>query len=643
MKQIELDEIIKSLSDRGSHKGWISSDELSDIVLSAELSESDIEQVIEGLNDKGISVVEDKDDFLKKKKALAEDSHDEVNLVTVDPTRLYLREMGNIGLLSREEEIVIAKRIEESHEKVARMIYSSVLVFKEIYDCISKYFSNEMFLRDFVDVVGMHDSLFNSDSESDVDELNSIEDELEGAVSEEDDIEELKKEIKKISKKSSKKSKLSEDDESSESDDMSDDIIDDVSLLEVENKIKDQIDQYLRDFKEKYEGFLPIWENFFKKSSSKSNLTNEEISEYIGEKDKVSEVMMKFKLSDRKMYEMIDMFDKFNKRLLSVKSELLAFASKNGILRADLLNNYDESDTELNWVKNINTSEVVRNQLVSIARKSHDILAENMILQKDFRETFKILRLNTKEVEQAKREMIEANLRLVISIAKRHLNRGLQFLDVIQEGNIGLMRAVDKFEYRKGYKFSTYATWWIRQAITRAIADQARTIRIPVHMIETLNKCAKISRQIIHQYGREPTAEEMAKGLDTTVEKVNRISAIAKEPMSLQTAVGDEDGELVDFVEDPNAESPESIAMQNSLSDAITKLLSTLSAREERVIRMRFGIKLDTEHTLEEVGLQFNVTRERIRQIEAKAIRKLKHPTKSKKLLEFVGDKNRSL
>lgn len=707
MNSQEFEDILKVIVEKYSGRGWISEEELSSL-----FGEEDLfNKATEALNEKGISVNEEEG---KQKEDVAEES-----MVTVDPTRLYLKEMGNIGLLSREEEIVIAKRIEESHKRVAEMIYNNVIVFFDIYNCCKKYFAEEMNLRDFVDIVEMHDTIFNTSSDE-AEGFNPTSDDSEIAENEDSDADaDLSNDDEPGIRnsrnigKSSKKDENGKDDkdgkkdgnegdsdntdenadENSDSIDTMDSDIDDISLIQIEEKIKDVVSEYLTEFMNAYEKFSPVLSEFFtfnmaneskslggssasalkdiskekdsklKASKKKSAIdaiakdsiatvskeSEELLSRYNSLKDEVSNAMMKFKLSDKKMYSLIDDFEKINKRLISIKTEMINLAEKNGISRQKFLEFYDESNPgfiDLLNLLNEKTSSKSRPalsdeacaKLKEIHKKALDIFSEYKVLPRHFRETFKTLRIEAKEVDSAKKEMIEANLRLVISIAKRHLNRGLQFLDLIQEGNIGLMKAVDKFEYRRGYKFSTYATWWIRQAITRAIADQARTIRIPVHMIETINKYKRLCVDIMHESGREPTISEMAKKLSTSEEKVNKLLNIAKEPMSLQTNVGDEDGELVDFIEDPNTQSPEALAIQMSLSEIIGKTLGKLTAREERVLRMRFGIDSDKDHTLEEVGQMFDVTRERIRQIEAKALRKLKHPAYAMVLVHLLRE-----
>ncbi|UFX98357.1 RNA polymerase sigma factor RpoD [Candidatus Gromoviella agglomerans] len=635
------DDLIKCVQDKYVQKGWVTQEEFLDISCNQDLSVDDVEYAIEILSERNIIVIDDKEEFIRKRRFAMEDSED-ANLTSIDPTRLYLREMGHMNLLSREEEIEIAKRIEDAHERIVNAMYTNVIVFDMVYVDCKKFKNGEILLRDFIDVHEMHRVLFLADLPQD-EVIDEVYDENV------DDIdEEIEMEFSKLTKKKPQTTPelkcIDEEDisdikktEEEEVEDLSvDSEIDNKSIAEMEDKISAIIDEYINDFMKYYDKFYD-----HVVASKKLIEVNEDNAslEYTSMKSAIVDAFSKFKLSDKKMRLIVDEFEMISKTLVSAKSQSLALLTKHNIPRQKFLNAYEESDTEMKWIEKIldvNKNEALINEIRSIICNAHSFVLRYRVSVDYFRKTFKIIKSGIKDANQAKEEMIVANLRLVISIAKRYLNRGLQFLDIIQEGNIGLMKAVEKFEYRRGYKFSTYATWWIRQAITRAIADQARTIRIPVHMIETINKLSRAGRLLVNSSGREATNEEIGKYLGIDAEKINKIKDIAKEPISLQTTVGDEDGELGDFIEDPNGHSPEKIAWDADLSNNVSASLSALNAREERVLRMRFGIGTSSESTLEEVGQQFGVTRERIRQIEAKALRKLRHPSRSKNLRVFV-------
>jgi RNA polymerase primary sigma factor len=662
----ERKRIIKNLVERGSLKGVVTYEDIMHEATNMELSSAELEVITDALHEKGVDIVDERRDDSSDGDDDSEDSNEDespASATTSDPIRLYLREMGNIKLLSRDNEIEIAKKIESSHQVVAEAIYSSVLTFHIVKKWKKQLDDKSVLLREIVDVVGMHAVLFPTEMPYDIVPELSDEDG-------DDDSFVVLAEGKPASTDDS-------DDESEDGPPAAEEIVT-VPLSEMEEKIRETIQSYFDEFEEKYSAFMIIAKQYYgvfvcksvcdiygdiMSACQKYTRVTELVTDFIQERNNdlsvedlsaqyaemltgMKTVLMKIKFSDARMHEIIQMFKQINTALLKIKGNMLNVALEHGIKRVDFLEIYDIDDMSLRWLGKIKGR--AGKKFESLCAAIQELFIDSVIVLKphitlgsDFFVLFKIIAHGLKDSDEAKQRMIEANLRLVISIAKRHLNRGLQFLDVIQEGNIGLMKAVDKFEYRRGYKFSTYATWWIRQAITRAIADQARTIRIPVHMIETINKLCRTSREMLNSVGREPTSEELAKTLGMSVDKVNKILKIAKEPMSLQTPVGDEeDSNLGDFVEDPNSAAPEAIAIQNSLKKTVrTSMSETLTAREERVVRMRFGIDLNGEHTLEEVGQQFLVTRERIRQIEAKALRKLKHPSRSKALRGFFDRK----
>ena len=606
------------LLDKGKVRGFISYEELGKSLGKRGSSNENVEKAFLIIADNSVTLVEKKSQYQSNKKKESPATNEEKQTdKSDDPIRMYLREMGGVELLSREGEIAIAKRIEAGKDVMINALTQSPLVAKKIYEWKDKIESGELLVRDIIDIDSTYEDFEAMDEKK----------------------EKVKAEAKiKKNKEEGKKEEVTVAAVVEEEDEFN------VSLAKMEEEIKPKIikiiDNLTKDYtklqkyqREKLDCLLASKElsisknkNFKKiQSTLVDNFKNLQIATYVIE-------------------DVVQAHYKENKKIVSLEGVLLRLALDNKISREEFLKYYIGNEINpkfesfltqnATWraffKKFKNDFSEIRERLVEFSEKIGLSVGE-------FKKLVSRIQKGERESRIAKKEMVEANLRLVISIAKKYTNRGLQFLDLIQEGNIGLMKAVDKFEYRRGYKFSTYATWWIRQAITRSIADQARTIRIPVHMIETINKIVRTQRQIMSEFGREPTPEELAKKLAMPLEKVRKVLKIAKEPVSLETPVGDEeDSSLGDFIEDKNALQPLDTAIQSNLSESTTKILASLTPREERVLRMRFGIGMNTDHTLEEVGLQFSVTRERIRQIEAKALRKLKHPSRSKQLKSFL-------
>ncbi len=553
---------------------------------------------------------------------------------TDDPVRLYLRDMGAVELLSREGEIAIAKRIEAGREKMIGAICESPMTIRSIINWKDSIKDGTMLLRDIVDLEATYDMSDISD--------NKLEDTLKLIENASSDNNQSNKDKNESSDNtdSNDENQVSEDDEEEEGLN--------VSLAAMEEKLKPKV---LEDFND----ITKLFKKLQKYSSELINSEKKDDKNYISIEKKYKKVqkemvsaMKAVHFNSSTIEALMEALYELNKKLLLREGKMLRLATSAGVKRESFIEQYLNFNFEKNWIQNLLATKdkswekfINRNHLEinKIVEEIKEIQSASELPISEFRRIVSTVQNGERSANRAKKEMIESNLRLVISIAKKYTNRGLQFLDLIQEGNIGLMKAVDKFEYRRGYKFSTYATWWIRQAITRSIADQARTIRIPVHMIETINKIVRTTRQIMSEIGREPTPNELADRLHMPIDKVKKVLKIAKEPISLETPVGDEeDSSLGDFIEDKNALIPIDAAVKSSLRDTTTRILSSLTPREERVLRMRFGIGMNSDHTLEEVGQQFSVTRERIRQIEAKALRKLKHPTRARKLKTFLDE-----
>ena len=607
------------LLDKGKHRGFITYEELGKSLGKRNSTSENIDRALIILVDEKITLVEKKSQYQSnKKKETTAQAEEKSSDKSDDPIRMYLREMGGVELLSREGEIAIAKRIEAGKDVMINALTQSPIVGKKISEWKDQIENQQMLVRDIIDI------------DSTYEDFESLEDD--------DDL--------KINKKSktNKEKDEKEDSNSKEDNTHSDDDEFNVSLAKMEEEIKPKIINILDSLNKNYSKLQK-----YQIEKLECLLASKELSVSKNKNfKKIQEILVdnfkNLQLAPHVVEELVQSHYKENKKIVSLEGVLLRLAMDNKISREEFLKYYVGNEINPKFETFLKQNPTwkaffkkfkkdfteIKERLVEFSKKIGLSVGE-------FKKLVSRIQKGERESRIAKKEMVEANLRLVISIAKKYTNRGLQFLDLIQEGNIGLMKAVDKFEYRRGYKFSTYATWWIRQAITRSIADQARTIRIPVHMIETINKIVRTQRQIMSEFGREPTPEELAKKLAMPLEKVRKVLKIAKEPVSLETPVGDEeDSSLGDFIEDKNALQPLDTAIQSNLSESTTKILASLTPREERVLRMRFGIGMNTDHTLEEVGLQFSVTRERIRQIEAKALRKLKHPSRSKQLKSFL-------
>ncbi len=610
------------LFDKGKHRGFVTYEELGKSLGKRNRTIENIEKALIHLADERITFVEKKSQFQSnKKKEAANTSEEKSTDKSDDPIRMYLREMGGVELLSREGEIAIAKRIEAGKDVMINALTQSPLVGKKIYEWKEQIEGQNLLVRDIIDI------------DSTYEDFESLEDDDELKVNKKS-----KSKEEQLSKETKNENDKKEDETNVEDDEFN------VSLAKMEEEIKPKIINILDSLNKNYSK-LQKYQN----EKLECILVSRELSVSKNKNFKKIQTILvdnfkNLQLAPHVVEELVQSHYKENKKIVSLEGVLLRLAMDNKISREEFLKYYIGNEINPKFETFLKENPVwkaffkkfkkdfseIRERLVEFSKKIGLSVGE-------FKKLVSRIQKGERESRIAKKEMVEANLRLVISIAKKYTNRGLQFLDLIQEGNIGLMKAVDKFEYRRGYKFSTYATWWIRQAITRSIADQARTIRIPVHMIETINKIVRTQRQIMSEFGREPTPEELAKKLAMPLEKVRKVLKIAKEPVSLETPVGDEeDSSLGDFIEDKNALQPLDTAIQSNLSESTTKILASLTPREERVLRMRFGIGMNTDHTLEEVGLQFSVTRERIRQIEAKALRKLKHPSRSKQLKSFL-------
>lgn len=625
--------VVRKLLARGKQRGFLTYDEINAMLPPDEFSADFIDATMSGLQSAGVSLVEDASEI--EEGDGEKDSNDKYGRAD-DPVRMYLREMGNVELLSREGEIEIAKRIEAGREAVVTSLCESPTVMKEMLEWRDGLEAGTVLLRDIIDLdatYGAEAYSEESDADPDGDSLGlaDAEDELEDDLEdeEEDDLEDEEEE--------------SDEDESSGS---SDDYVANPSLLAMEQELTPKLLEQLDEFSKIATPMQKLQEKRLLAAFGEGKYTAADKKKYSQLHKDLVELTMNIRVHQSQVEKMMDRMYGVNRRIIKIELEMLKMAEKSGVKRDSFIKAYRDNELTLNWLDEMAKSkekgwkafiEDNRDELEEMREEIAQVARELGIDSAEYKRIVLAVQKGERDASRAKKEMIEANLRLVISIAKKYTNRGLQFLDLIQEGNIGLMKAVDKFEYRRGYKFSTYATWWIRQAITRSIADQARTIRIPVHMIETINKIVRTGRQMLHEIGREPTPEELAERLVMPLEKVRKVMKIAKEPVSLETPIGDEeDSQLGDFIEDKNAIQPLDSAIHGNLRETTTRILASLTPREERVLRMRFGIGMNTDHTLEEVGQQFSVTRERIRQIEAKALRKLKHPSRSRKMRSFL-------
>jgi len=647
------DDAVKKMIKVAKKRGYVTMDELNAVLPSEEVTSEQIEDTMAMLSDMGINVVEDDEhgeeaegegqaDAEEDANELAEQTGTAVAAVakkeptdrTDDPVRMYLREMGSVELLSREGEIAIAKRIEAGRETMIAGLCESPLTFQAIIIWRDELNEAKILLREIIDL----EATYAGPEAKQAPIVERVEEDAKPKTDEkprrasredEDDITNVGGDTRGL-----------EEDEEDEDEA-------NLSLAAMEAELRPQVMETLDVIADTYKKLRKLQdqqvENRLAAAGTLSPSQDRRLKEL---KDQLIKAVKSLSLNQARIESLVEQLYDINKRLVQNEGKLLRLAESYGVRREEFLKEYQGSELDPNWMRSIANltsrgwKEFTKNEkdtIRDLRAEIQNLATETAISILEFRKIVNQVQKGEREAAIAKKEMVEANLRLVISIAKKYTNRGLQFLDLIQEGNIGLMKAVDKFEYRRGYKFSTYATWWIRQAITRSIADQARTIRIPVHMIETINKIVRTSRQMLHEIGREPTPEELAEKLAMPLEKVRKVLKIAKEPISLETPVGDEeDSHLGDFIEDKMAILPIDAAIQANLRETTTRVLASLTPREERVLRMRFGIGMNTDHTLEEVGQQFSVTRERIRQIEAKALRKLKHPSRSRKLRSFL-------
>ena len=628
---------IKALIKKGRERGWVTHDELNAALPQEELNSEQIEDVMSALSEMGVSVIENPE--TEETASESEEEHSGGNLAdsdvsgSDDPVRMYLREMGSVELLSREGEIAIAKRIEAGREMMIGGICESPLTIRALMQWHQQIEEGGVPLRDIIDLDTTYARLNGSPVGESVGLPNAANDDLASSdkAEAENDEEEEEEDI---------------DSDSEEEGEDRDEDLDDLtlSLAAMEDAVLDDVLALLAEIKTSFTAYGKLQDKRLSAAQNEKSLKKTDEAQLRDQRIQLAEQMQNIYLNNGRLEALTSQLFDLNRHVTALEGQMIQMATACGVPRAQFLQAWSGRETVKKWPGPDYATKAWakfgdrhQEQITEIQDKLRLVVDDVGLSIPEFKDVILTIQKGQREAARAKKEMVEANLRLVISIAKKYTNRGLQFLDLIQEGNIGLMKAVDKFEYRRGYKFSTYATWWIRQAITRSIADQARTIRIPVHMIETINKLVRTSRHMLHEIGREPTPEELAEKLSMPLDKVRKVLKIAKEPISLETPIGDEeDSQLGDFIEDKNAVQPLDAAIHANLRETTTRVLASLTPREERVLRMRFGIGMNTDHTLEEVGQQFSVTRERIRQIEAKALRKLKHPSRSRKLRSFL-------